>query len=171
MLGLGLVYIFKFDLPCTRTKKVKSFSGATVNDMEDYLKPVLRKEPNKIILHVGTNDLKSVPANRVAEGIANLGTQIKEESPATSIVISSILPRSDNADLSAKALEVNRLTKSICSKNKWGFIEHKTVNKSCLNSRGLHLNNKELPSLRRTSQIILVLVRILPIGSQLIRIH
>jgi lysophospholipase L1-like esterase len=121
---------------------VKSFSGATVNDMEDYLKPVLRKEPNKIILHVGTNDLKSVPANRVAEGIANLGTQIKEESPVTSIVISSILPRSDNADLSAKALEVNRLTKSICSKNKWGFIEHKTVNKSCLNSRGLHLNNK-----------------------------
>ena len=121
---------------------VKSFSGATVNDVEDYLKPVLRKEPNKIILYVGTNDLKSVPANRVAEGIANLGTQIKEESPVTSIVISSILPRSDNADLSAKALEVNRLTKSICSKNKWGFIEHKTVNKSCLNSRGLHLNNK-----------------------------
>ena len=171
MLGLGLVYIFKFDLPCARTKKVKSFSGATVNDMEDYLKPVLRKEPNKIILHVGTNDLKSVPANRVAEGIANLVTQIKEESPATSIVISSILPRSDNADLSAKALEVNRLTKSIRSKNKWGFIEHKTVNKSCLNSLGLHLNNMELPSLRRTSQIILVLVRILPIWSQLIRIH
>ena len=33
---------------------VKSFSGATTEDMEDYLKPVLRKEPGNLILHVGT---------------------------------------------------------------------------------------------------------------------
>ena len=38
---------------------VKSFSGATVTDMEDYIKPIYRKSPEKIILHVGTNDLKT----------------------------------------------------------------------------------------------------------------
>ena len=32
--------------------------------MEDYLKLVLRKEPNIIILQVEVNDLKSVPAKR-----------------------------------------------------------------------------------------------------------
>ncbi|CAB4042005.1 Scavenger receptor cysteine-rich type 1 M130, partial [Paramuricea clavata] len=31
---------------------VESFSGATTSDMEDYLRPVLQKEPNKIILHI-----------------------------------------------------------------------------------------------------------------------
>ena len=36
---------------------VKHFSGATTNCMEDYIKPSLRKDPNRIILHVGTNDL------------------------------------------------------------------------------------------------------------------
>ena len=36
---------------------VKHFSGATKNCMEDYLKPSLRKDPNHIIFHVGTNDL------------------------------------------------------------------------------------------------------------------
>ena len=36
---------------------VKHFSGATTNCMEDYLKPSLRKDPNHIIFHVGTNDL------------------------------------------------------------------------------------------------------------------
>ena len=121
---------------------VKSFSGANITDMEDYLKPILRKEPNKVILHVGTNDLKHLSAKRVAEGIANLATQIEEDSPATSIVISSILPRSDNSELSAKATEANKLTKAICSKNQWAFIDHKSVNLSCLNTRGLHLNRK-----------------------------
>ena len=119
----------------------KSFSGANITDMEDYLKPILRKEPNKVILHVGTNDLKHLSAKRVA-GIANLATQIEEDSPATSIVISSILPRSDKSELLAKATEANKLIKAICSKNQWAFIDHKSVNFSCLNTRGLHLNRK-----------------------------
>jgi lysophospholipase L1-like esterase len=80
------------------------------------------KEPNKVILHVGTNDLKHLSAKRVAEGIANPATQIEEDSPATSIVISSILPRSDKSELSAKATEANKLIKAICSKNQWAFI-------------------------------------------------
>ena len=42
----------------------KSFAGATTSDMEDYVKPVIRKEPQKLILHVGTNDLKKLPPNR-----------------------------------------------------------------------------------------------------------
>ena len=36
---------------------VKHFSDATTNYMEDYMKPSLRKDPNHIILHVGTNVL------------------------------------------------------------------------------------------------------------------
>ena len=39
---------------------VKSFAGAVIEDMEDYLKPVIRKEPESIILNVGTNDLKNL---------------------------------------------------------------------------------------------------------------
>ena len=38
---------------------VKGFPGATVSDMEDYVKPITRKSPDKVILHVGTNDLKN----------------------------------------------------------------------------------------------------------------
>ena len=33
---------------------VKHFSGATTNCMKDYMKPSLRKDPNQIVLHVGT---------------------------------------------------------------------------------------------------------------------
>ena len=56
---------------------VKSFAGATIEDMEDYLKPVIRKEPETIVLHIGTNDLRNLSPKQVAEGITNLGSQMK----------------------------------------------------------------------------------------------
>ena len=40
--------------------KVRSFSGANVSCMYDHVKPTIREfNPNHIILHVGTNELKS----------------------------------------------------------------------------------------------------------------
>ena len=36
--------------------KVRYFPGARTDDMYDYMKPLLRKLPDYIILHIGTND-------------------------------------------------------------------------------------------------------------------
>ena len=121
---------------------VKSFSGATTSDMEDYLKPILRKEPNKIILHAGTNDITHLTAQRVAEGVLNLGIQVNQDSPSTELVISGILPRTDKPDLMLKVNEANKIVKSFCLENNWAFIDHKSFNSTCLNTRGLHLNRK-----------------------------
>ena len=71
-----------------------------------------------------------------------MGSQISEESPNTNIVLSSIILRTDNPKLAAKAAEANKFINSLCSKNKWKFINHSSINSSCLNSRGLHLNRK-----------------------------
>ncbi|CAB3996272.1 Furin [Paramuricea clavata] len=128
----------------TMTEPVMQQIPSNVNSITD---PVVQQIPSNTS---GTNNLHTVPEthnkhanySRVAEGIANLATQIEEDSPATSIVISSILPRSDKSELSAKATEANKLIKAICSKNQWAFIDHKSVNLSCLNTRGLHLNRK-----------------------------
>ena len=63
---------------------VNSLSGSRAEDMQDYLKPLTRKKPNTMILHVGTDikdDTKS--AEVVAAGILNLGTQIKDNLPRT----------------------------------------------------------------------------------------
>ena len=39
------------------TIKVKCHSGATTEDLIDYINPVIRKKPDVIILHGGTNDI------------------------------------------------------------------------------------------------------------------
>ena len=46
---------------------VKSFSGATVDDMLDYSKPPMKRNHEIVILHVGTD---SVATNKPAEEIA-----------------------------------------------------------------------------------------------------
>ena len=38
---------------------VKSFPGATIEDMEDFVKPLLRKKPDNVVLHIRTNDLNT----------------------------------------------------------------------------------------------------------------
>ena len=59
---------------------IKSFSGASVSDCY-YFKPPLECDPNQIINHVGTNDLKYKPARDVAEKIVDLAAWKSKECP------------------------------------------------------------------------------------------
>ena len=49
----------------TNRVTVKSFSGATIDDMSDFMKPVLRKKPENVIVHIGTNNLRKGDAKSV----------------------------------------------------------------------------------------------------------
>ena len=42
-----------------KSVKVYSFSGADTADMEHFLQPLINKEPDQIILHIGTNDVSN----------------------------------------------------------------------------------------------------------------
>ena len=46
---------------------MKHFSGSTTEDMMTYIKPPLKWNPDRFIIHVGTNDLRS---NQEPETIA-----------------------------------------------------------------------------------------------------
>ena len=97
---------------------VKPFPGATVSDMEDFVKLLTRRSPDKMILHVGTNDLRNNSSPKIiADSIVNIVTQIKEDSPGTAFGISAILVRNDNNELAAKAIQTDNILKGYCSRN------------------------------------------------------
>ena len=53
--------------------KINSFPGATTQDMHRYLKPLLARKPDHVILHCGTNDLmNSLDAEDFANKIIEL---------------------------------------------------------------------------------------------------
>ena len=127
---------------------VKSFPRATVSDMEDYIKPICRKSPEKIILHVGTNDLKNSSPKFIADSILNLTTQIKEDSPISTVGVSALLDRNDCSKLATKVKQVNLILDNYCHMNKIPFLRNRSINISHLNSRGLHLNKQSSLSLQ-----------------------
>ena len=58
--------------------KVRSFNGSTVEDMYFYLYPLLKKEPEYLILHVGTNDCVNNTSERVLNNIISLKQHIEK---------------------------------------------------------------------------------------------
>ena len=52
--------------------KVRFFRGGTIEDMEDNIKPVLKREPDYIILHVGTNNATNSTARDILDKLLQL---------------------------------------------------------------------------------------------------
>ena len=119
-----------------------SFSGATIDDMVDFTKPVIKRKPKKIILHVGTNNLKMDQPKKIKNKVAGLVDSIKAEHPSIDVAVSSIIFRSDDQSLNSKIDEVNRRLSSFCQSKNWVFIDNSNIKEDSLNRSGLHLNRK-----------------------------
>ena len=68
--------------------RVKSFPDAMTDDMFDYLKPLLKKAPEKIILVIGTTDLDRRKPEEVIEKLKELKSFIHASLSQCHIVIS-----------------------------------------------------------------------------------
>ena len=127
----------------TETKtSVKSFPGASVKDCYDYFKPAMNSKPDEVIIHIGTNDLKSKSARETAESVVDLAKWTESSFPTVKIRISESTCRNDQEELGHKVVEANKILKKFCSQHHWGLICHQDIDENCLNRSRLHLNKK-----------------------------
>ena len=61
-----------------RIVRVRSFPGVTTEDILDHCKPIARKKPD-IILHVGTNNLKTNEESSIVKNIVEIKETIKKD--------------------------------------------------------------------------------------------
>ena len=108
-------------------------------DMRDHIKPILRRNPDATVMHVGTNSLRSSASMRhCAEEIVNLATVNSIESSAD-LPIYDIIPRFDDEVLDVKVSGV----KLFAIKMDGGYVDHSTIlPEHDLNRSGLRLNTK-----------------------------
>ena len=111
---------------------MKCFPGSTVEDMESYMLPSLRSDPDEVILHIGTNDLPNNSPRRVAEIIAQNSTAC--------VTISGNVQRKDDPTMKSKVTEANKIIKLFAGNRGWGFIDNSKISSSTLNHNGLYLN-------------------------------
>jgi len=94
----------------------KCFPGSSVDDMCHYAIPTIKKKPDEVILHVGTNNIPEADSARhIAEKIVDLATFIEKESPQTKVTISSLITRKDSEAFKPKIEETNKILKSFAT--------------------------------------------------------
>ena len=104
--------------------KVHSFSGGTTDDRNSFLKPLLNREPDHLILHTSTNILRRQNPEEILKRIRLLEEQIYQK--GITCTVSLLLTRSDDEDLDMKVKQVNDiLLRTLPSAIK--IIEHNNI--------------------------------------------
>ena len=107
----------------------------------DCIKPILRKNPQKLILHVGTNSLKGrETSTRCAQEIMTLAESIRSSGPNTELAISGLITRSEEVALTRKVSQVNSELKRLCTQKQLKFVEHANISCNDLNRSKINLN-------------------------------
>jgi hypothetical protein len=110
--------------------------------MRHYIKPTLSLNPKHIIIHTGTNDLKTKTPADIVRDMASLGKLAKQHNSEMDVSLSEVIVRNDKSSLNNKYREVNKLMSDLCEQENWGLIENNNINNAQLNSYGLHLNKR-----------------------------
>ena len=72
------------------TVKVRSFPGARIEDMHQYMTPLLWEEPSTLIIHSGTNNLASEELMITKDKLLDLKERIEELHPNTNVILSTL---------------------------------------------------------------------------------
>ena len=100
----------------------------------------MQKNPNQIILHVGTNDLASKEPEEIVNGMADIVNIIHKESPATKPVLSEIMLRTDKSSYKPVIGKINHQLQCYCQDHNLELVQHGNLEAKHLNSNEVHLN-------------------------------
>lgn len=121
--------------------KVRSFPGAVINDFYNYLEPLMEKKPDKLIVHVGSNDAFDKTAEVIFNDLVQLKSYIKQRF-CIDAVISCPTIRTDNS----RAKKVVAELREYLNKLEGTVICNDNITDECLGKGGkhpgLHLNPK-----------------------------
>ena len=74
-----------------RSVKVRISLGVTTYNMHDYLKPFLKRNPENITLHVGTNNLVKETSRDVLNEILSLKNFIEKLGLTCKVLVSNLI--------------------------------------------------------------------------------
>ena len=119
-----------------KTIKVRTFPGATIGDIKFFVIPHLRKNPDKIVLHVGTNDAPHATPKEMFSAIIDLKSFIQKYASESKIMISTPVLRVDKANAS----DINKRYIELLKEAKLDCIFNDNIAESNIDQYGLHIN-------------------------------
>ena len=111
--------------------KVRAFPEAKIEDMYDYMTPLLKKEPSLIILHAGSNNSTSEDASSMVNKLLLLKNHIQTILPNCTVCLSTPTLRLDNPSAGFVLRQVSDMMKLLDIK----IINNDEINASCVRKR------------------------------------
>ena len=118
--------------------KVFYFSGARINDMNHHLMPIIAKQPDYLILHVGTNDATTNTSRKIIDDLLMLKSNISKQLPNCRVTVSKPTIRIDHGKANSALRNVNKHLETLNLK----CIENGNISAQHLGRKVLHLNSK-----------------------------
>ena len=119
--------------------KVFHFSGARIEDINQYIIPIIKKQPDYLILHVGTNDATTNTSENILDDLLIIKSNIsKQLATSCRIVLSKPIIRHDNGKANLTIRNVNKHLSALQSE----CIENDNISSQHLGGKGLHLTPK-----------------------------
>ena len=119
------------------------FPGAAIEDIYGYIKPLLKKCPKNIILHIGTNNTVNDTSRIVLNKLLSLKAFVEKALPDCNVCISNLTLRTDNAKASLTVNNVNQHLSTL----QLDIIDNSNISNTGLSRGGLHLNSQGLSKL------------------------
>ena len=120
--------------------KVKNYPGEISKDILDRIDGLLKVKPDCLLVHVGTNDLTNNV--NLLNSVKKMVNKVKNSSPNTKLVFSSVILRKDKKDISKKVGETNQRLKNYCKQKNIDFVDNSNIIEEHLGSKKLHLNKR-----------------------------
>ena len=121
-----------------RLVKVHDFRGATLADINHHIIPILKKKPDVIILHVGTNDSVSRTSREILDDLLQLKSAITKTLPNCQVIFLQPTLRVDNGKA---ALTLHRLNEYFSELN-LDVVNNSNIKVKHIAQKVLHLNPK-----------------------------
>ena len=126
----------EFKMSKRKTIKVRTFPDATIGDIKFFIIPHLTKNPDKILLHVGTNDAPHATPKEMFNAIKDLKSFIQKYVPESKIIISTPVLRVDKVN----ANDINKMYIELLKKAEVDCIFNDNIGEPNIDQYGLHIN-------------------------------
>lgn len=116
--------------------KVRAYGGHGVNDIYGKLDTLLKKNPSKVIIHLGTNDAPHATSQKIFDDLLKLKRHIESKIDGVEVIFSCPITRFDNGK--AKVTIMQLIAKLQLLKVK--ILSNENISDELLGKHGLHLS-------------------------------
>ena len=112
-----------------------------MQDIADYIKPIIKSKPDIILVYTGANDLTSSVNTMSKERKIVKAVEVMNGNNEKKLGFSNVIARKD-WDLEKENKETNKKLKIYCIGKGSIFADNANVKENCLNNSKFHLNRK-----------------------------